>query len=86
MQKSGRFLVQCAFSTLKTSLSVGRSQFDLPIFFYYIGNCAQKVRIFACKIKVYLFNPLSWGNEGVDVLKTLCYFGHKLQIEKGKKM
>ncbi len=37
--------------------------------FNYIGNCAQNVRIFACKIKVHLFIPQEWGNEGVEVLK-----------------
>jgi hypothetical protein len=43
-------------------------------FFYYIGNCAQNVRIFACKIKVHLFIPQEWGNEGVEVLKHFFIF------------
>ena len=42
-------------------------------FFYYIGDCAQNVRIFACKIKAYLFFPQDWGIEGVEALKMLFY-------------
>ncbi len=42
-------------------------------FFYYMGNCAQRARIFACKIKFYPLVPPKIGDEGVDVLKTLFY-------------
>ena len=41
--------------------------------FYYIGNCAQNVRIFAYKIKAFLFVPQDWGTEGVEALEMLFY-------------
>ena len=49
-------------------------------FYYYIGNCAQNVRIFACKIKVHLFIPQEWGNEGVEVLKHFFIIRFASQI------
>ena len=56
------------------------------MFFYIIGNCAQNVRIFACKIKAFLFIPQDRGTEGVEALKMLflCIKHEKVHIIKLK--